>query len=625
MSVRSRQTTDASVLFQSGKLEHAASMCRRILNKHPRDADALQLMGLIAAQSGAIGLAIQWLGKAIQAAGPRFDLCLNLARLLQANGNPEAAIPCYLQALEAAPRNASVWLALGRLLAALGSEEAAGCFRQVNELGGEPAEVAEAEMQLGHIYHAQGNLEAAAGCYESVLSSDPDSAEAYFNLGVVRTMQGLQREARAAYREAVRLRPHYAEAHNNLGILEQIRGEWDQAARHYRHAIQTRPDYQDPYCNLGLLLQDQDAPEAALGLYDELIARHPHHADAHNNQGNALLALNRIDAARASYQTAVALRQNHAEAHWNLALVYLLTGDYVNGWREYDWRLLRDPNAIPRFDQPFWDGCSYSGKTLLVHAEQGMGDTIQFIRYVRQAKQRGGNLLLLCQPPLAGLLSGCAGIDGIFLERRELPAFDYHVPLLSLPRILGTTLETVPSSVPYLMPDRALVRQWAKIVESRSTARKGWRIGLAWRGNPKHKNDRNRSAPDWFIERIGSPQGVTLFSLQKDGGAIPSNLIPIGEEMADFADTAAVMANLDLVVSVDTAVAHLAGALGRRTWTLLAYAPDWRWMLNREDSSWYPGMRLFRQQSAGDWDGLAATLRRELQQITKNPASRRYP
>ena len=614
MSVHLRQFADASACFHSGKLESAASICRKILTKHPRDADALQLMGLIAAQQGSIGGAVQWLGKAVKAAGPRMDLCANLARLLLGQGKPESAVACYLQAIECGPRNAALWLALGRLLVELRREEATKCFRQVLELPGTAPEVAEALLQLGHLQHAARDYAGAAASFEAVLLSDPRSAEACFNLGVVRTILGRQAEARDAYEQALQLRPSYAEAHNNLAILEQIQGEPKAAACHYRKAIRSRPDYKDPYYNLGMLLQDQGMPEAALPLYEELLSRYPGHADGHNNRGNALLALNRVREARASYQAAIELQRNHAEAHWNLALLYLLTGDYANGWREYDWRLLRDPAAIPDFKQPFWDGAGFTGKTLLIHAEQGLGDTIQFVRYARMAKQRGGTVFFLSPKPLAGLVSGCAGIDEVFGERAELPAFDYHAPLMSLPRILGSGGD-IPSLIPYLRPERALVHQWGQVLNARCSTPHDRRIGLAWRGNSNHRNDRNRSAPDWLVERLGSPAGITFFSLQKDGRAIPGNLVPLGEELTDFSDTAAVMANLDLVVSVDTAVAHLAGALGRRAWTLLAYAPDWRWLLDRADTPWYPSMHLIRQQSRGDWEGVAARVARDLMKL----------
>jgi hypothetical protein len=311
----------------------------------------------------------------------------------------------------------------------------------------------------------------------------------------------------------------------------------------------------------------------------------------------------------ASYEQALRIEPDYVPARWNRALASLLLGNFEQGWVEYEWRWKRKQQPQRSFRQALWDGRELSGRTILLHAEQGLGDTLQFIRYAPLVKERGGRVIVECQPSLLELLGSCRGIDVLEAQGSALPEFDVQAPLLSLPRILGTSLATIPANVPYVVADAELVGRCRQELE----AVPGFRIGIAWQGSTMHKRDRQRSLPLGRFEPLARLPGVRLLSLQVGAGA--DQLRDLGDRfpIADLGgrfdpwslrDAAAVISVLDLVISVDSAMAHLAGALGVPIWLLLPFASDWRWLLEREDSPWYPTMRLFRQSEPGDWDGV---------------------
>jgi hypothetical protein len=325
-----------------------------------------------------------------------------------------------------------------------------------------------------------------------------------------------------------------------------------------------------------------------------------------------------LEDALTSYGQAVCLKPDYADAHRNRALLWLLLGDFEQGWPEYEWRWRCQGITMPAFRQPLWDGSPLEGRTVLLHAEQGLGDTLQFIRYAPLVQQQGGKVLVKGQLPLLSVLARCPGIDHLVGQNSPLPDFDVHAPLLSLPGLLRTTLATIPAQIPYLSADALLVEHWRTGLNSlfpqgQAEESGKFRIGIAWQGNPQHKKDRQRSLPLTSFEPLARLPGVRLFSLQVGPGT--EQLAEIRDRFLvtdvggrfnqeSFEDAAAVLKGLDLVLSVDSAIVHLAGALGRPTWTLLPFAADWRWLLGRDDSPWYPTMRLFRQKVPGDWDGV---------------------
>jgi hypothetical protein len=369
------------------------------------------------------------------------------------------------------------------------------------------------------------------------------------------------------------------------------------------------------------VLKDLKRYEEAMAAFERAIALRPEYAEAYANRGVAYMDQQRFVEALASYEKAIALKPDYAQAHFNAAHCRLLLGDFEHGWEENEWRweTAQARNSKRSFVQPLWTGREeIAGKTILLHAEQGLGDTIQFCRYARLVQARGARVLLQVQPSLKHLLSGLPGADIVLARGEPVPRFDLHCPLLSLPRAFGTRLTTIPQLIPPLSAPRDLVRIW----ESRLEPKTRPRVGIVWSGRSTHKNDHNRSmslrALLGFLELP-----VQLVSLQKEVraqdqsllGANGVGIMHFGPSLTDFSETAALTSLMDLVISVDTSVAHLAASLGRPTWILLPFVPDWRWLLDREDSPWYASVHLFRQRSSGDWAGVVARVASALSQL----------
>jgi tetratricopeptide (TPR) repeat protein len=522
----------------------------------------------------------------------------------------------YCQVLQTDSANADALAYLGELYMAQGRfPEAATAFQQVLRLR---PHFAEMYSNLGITSAQQGQLDEAVANFQQALALKPDYPEAHNNLAIVLVQREQLDEAIRHYGEALRLRPDYAEAHNNLGIALARQKKLSEAMASYRQALRLRSDYAEAHNNLGAALETLGQLQDAVASYGQAVRLKPNYVEAHNNLGASLDSLRHLEDALSSYGQAVWLKPDYADAHRNRALLWLLLGDFEQGWPEYEWRWRCQGITMPPFRQPLWDGSPLEGRTVLLHAEQGLGDTLQFIRYAPLVQQQGGKVLVQCQPPLLSVLARCAGIDHLVGQNSALPDFDVHAPLLSLPGLLRTALATIPAQIPYLSADASLVEHWRAQLDSLSAQGEGeesgtFRIGIAWQGNPQHKKDRQRSLPLASFEPLARLPGVQLFSLQAGPGTeqlaeirdhFP--VIDLGSRfnLESFEDAAAVVKGLDLILSVDSAIVHLAGALGRTTWTLLPFAADWRWLLGREDSPWYPTMRLFRQKVPGDWDGV---------------------
>jgi tetratricopeptide (TPR) repeat protein len=446
--------------------------------------------------------------------------------------------------------------------------------------------------------------ESFAACREA-LRIKGDFPEAYITLGNVLADQGQLDGAIAATREALRLRPDYALAFNNLGVYLHSNGQLEESIAAGRQAIRLdrgRPEFHN---NLGRALQDQGQLDEAIAARREAIRLKPDYAEAHNDLGNALRDIGQLEESIAALRRSVQLMPDYALAHWNLALSLLVHGDFVEGWREYEWRWRWDGFSSPRrnFSQPLWNGEKLNGKTILLYAEQGMGDAIQFARYIPRVARRGGRVIVECQPALKRLLSRIPSVETVITEGEPLPPFDVQCPLLSLPLAFRTDWNSIPASVPYLKGDRKQSAMWKNRLAAENPHR---RIGLAWAGSIAHKKDRTRSVELSQLAPLAAIPGTSFFSLQMGEAAkqVPPPEMTLQDftaDLSDFADTAALLDNLDLVITVDTAVAHLAGAMGKPVWVLVSHAPDWRWLVRREDSPWYPTMRLFRQTTIGDW------------------------
>ena len=431
--------------------------------------------------------------------------------------------------------------------------------------------------------HREGRLDEAIGGYVRALEIDPESSQAFNNMGVALRAQGAFHAAVASYRRAIALKSSDAGSHSNLGNALRALGRHGEAEACHRKALTCDPDYLEARYNLGLVLKDQ-------GKFEE---------------GIACLA------------EAVRQKADYVDAHWDLALAWLMMGNLKEGFEEYEWRWRLPENPSRSFDKPAWSGGALEDRVILLHAEQGMGDSIQFARYAPLVAAKGGRVILECQAPLVALFENLEGIERIVACDDPLPAFDVQAPLLSLPRIFATELATIPASDCYLAADPARAEKFTGLLDA-----KRLNVGIAWAGKPSHRNDRNRSAGiEPFIGLLGIP-GAAFHSLQV--GPRAADIAATGSAglirdhapgLQDFADTAALVAALDLVISVDTSVCHLAGALGKPCWVVLPYTPDWRWLMQREDSPWYPSLRLFRQESFGDWPGVFARLTEALEKM----------
>jgi len=609
----------ARLAHQSGKHVAAAALLRQAIAMAPRVAEYHSNLGMVLATSGQLNEAIVAFQQALALRPDVPEAHNNLANTLRAQKRLDDAVAAYRKAVELRPAYVEARLNLAGVLREKGElNQAIAEYRNVTVL--RPGD-ADLHYQLATALNDQGNLEEAIAVYRQVLAIRPDFAEVLSNLGNALRQKGEYQAAMDALRQALALKPALAEAHNNLGSLFLEDGQIDQAITAYRQAALLRPDIAEAHSNLGNALQEKGQLDEAMAAFHRALTVNSDLPEAHNNIGNVLWERGDLNDATVAYRRALAARPNYAKARMNLGMMMLTQGDFTDGWPLYEARLELAPTwARRKFPQPCWDGGDLAGRTILLHAEQGFGDTIQFIRYAPMVQRRGGRVILGCPPELRRLLAGQCGIEEPVTDPQSLPPFDVHCPLPSLPGVFGTTLDTIPADVPYLFADKALVEKWRAQFGNETRIK----VGLAWAGNPKHKNDRNRSISLAALVPLAQTPGIAFYSLQKGvdwrqnqlwpgepskrerQGEAPAEpppwLTDWTEELSDFADTAALIANLDLVIAVDTAVAHLAGALGKPVWLLLSYAVDWRWMSSRSDSPWYPTLRLFRQTRWRDWD-----------------------
>jgi tetratricopeptide (TPR) repeat protein len=581
---------------------------------------------------------------------PCEDLLRSAAELHRAGRLAEAR-DRYLQLLASEPRNAQALNLLGVLVGQMGDWSAARRHIQ-QAIDVDPLQ-AGFFANLAEVYYALGQVDDGVATYQQAIARAPRIGELHHALGKLQQRAGLLDDARASYESALRKKPDLVQCRCDLANLLQLRGQGAEAIEHYRQILQARPQHVESLVNLGNALRDLDQPQAALRLLQQAVQLNPDLAAAHNNLGTVLQDLARLNEARACYVRAVELSPTQSEFQLNLASVLrdqgdwsgalatceeairlapdraqaeyrrgtllLALGRFAEGWAAYEARAQCPQFRIPAFAQPRWRGEALAGKTLLVHAEQGLGDTLQFIRYVKRIEPFGGRVIVAVQRPLLSLLAA-SGFDGLVANDDPLPAFDLYVPLLSLPGIFGTDATNIPRNVPYLAAEPARVEQWA----DKMPGSRGPRVGIVWQGRPTYRGDRLRSIPLTCFKPLAAG-GATLISLQKGAGADQLadlagrfEVIDLGQALDDdgaFVDTAALMKNLDLVISSDTAAAHLAGGLGVPVWVALALAPEWRWLATGDQSPWYPTMRLFRQSRVGQWSDVFERMADELSSI----------
>jgi Flp pilus assembly protein TadD len=604
-----------------GNLIEAGQLYRKVLEENAQDVNALHLLGLVQYQKGETAAAIASIQNALAVKPDFVEAYNNLGVALRAAGRVDDAVASFERALKLQPDYAAARSNLGLGLHDQGkfTEALANCQEAVRL---RPHE-AEFFSNLGRVLGAQGRLDEAIVNLKRALELNSRQVDVHNNLGICLRTVGRVDEAIAHFQSALQLRPDYTSARNNLGVALADQGKLEAAVATYQEALRHRSDDAQTYCNLGSALRAQGRLELAVTHLKRAIELKPDLVEAHINLGNALRCQGKLPEAMASFHEALRLDPDHVDAHWNRCTTLLSTGDFKQGWPEYEWRW-KQPWAPPLvFPQPRWDGSALECRSILLCAEQGLGDTIQFVRYARLLRSHAKEVIVSCQKPLLPLLAGCPGIDRLCALGEEPTDFDVWSPLLSVPGLVGTTVETIPDDIPYLFAKRELVAHWRGYLNQFP----GFRVGICWQGNRTYSADRHRSVPLAEFAPVAAIKGIQLFSIQKGAGTEPLpevagkfSVIDLGSRLdtrsGAFMDTAAVMQGLDLIITADTAIAHLAGALGVPVWTAISMiGTEWRWLLDREDTPWYPTMRLFRQSEPNDWGGVFQRMAAEFNKV----------
>jgi len=536
-------------------------------------------------------------------------------------GRLDEAERLYREVLAIIPHHADSRHLIGVIAYQTGQHETA--IRMIGEAIAIDPNVASYRYNLGIALYGKGLVDEAIISLRCALSLKADYSVADFNLGYILQQRGMLDDAIVCYRRVIGLTPNDPNAHYNLGIILQQLGMLDEAIVCFRRAVDLKPDHAELYNSLGGALEEQSLSDEAIVCFRRAITLKPNYPEAHNNLGVALKRQGHLYESSTLYRTAIGLRPDYAGAHYNLGMALLAQGDMAVGWQEYEWRW-KVPEEIRdqlKFAEPQWQGEPAVGKVLLIHCEQGFGDTIQFCRYAPLATAMGLKVIIVVRKPLVRLLGSLRGVEMVVERGAELPNFDLYCPMLSMPLALGTTIATIPGASRYLHANETQLAFWR--MRLAATGNKGRRVGLAWAGSTMSGADRRRSMTPDRLARLFGVAGLDFFSLQIGGPAMPKELrvTDVMDEMDDFADTAALIANLDLIISVDTAIGHLGAALGKPVWLLDRFDPCWRWLVGRRDSPWYPTLRIYRQPRPGDWESVLAEVTRDLRSFAHSGES----
>ena len=645
----------ANALRDLERFDDALASYDRALAIKPAYADAYNNRGNALAALKRFDDALASYDRALAIQPDYADACNNRGVALRTQKRFEDALASYDRALALQPDYAEAFYNRGVVLEDLrGLDDAVASYDRALAIR---PDWPEAFIKRGNALMELKRVDEALASYEHAIALAPDHAEAIYNRARALKELGRYAEALASYDRAIALAPGYAEAFNNRGNVLKELGRFEDALPSYDRATALKPDYVDAFINRGIVLRELSRADDAIASYDRALAIKPDHSDALNNRGVALADLNRPGDAIASYDRALALQPDYANALnnrgnalrdkkclqeaiasfdaalavkpdfaelvYNRGMTRLLGGDFREGWADYEyrWNLKDAPIKSCQIDVPEWRGEDLEGRSILVFAEQGLGDVIQFARYLPLLVERGAKVSFFGTAKLMRLLRSLGEGIELISSVGERKSFDFRCALMSLPLWFGTDSGSIPNRVPYLKAEEGLAGRWKQIIGN-----SGFKIGIAWRGNPQGKVDRGRSFPLSKLAPLSRLPGVRLISLQKHHGLDQLANLPAGakvESLGDgldsgpdaFIDTAAIMTNLDLIITSDTSMAHLAGALGRPVWIALKHVPDWRWQLDREDSPWYPTARLFRQKTAGDWTFVFSAIERELRSL----------
>jgi len=641
-------------LHQSGKIQEALEGYLQILPKQPQNTQLLYLLGTAYLQTGQLEAAIEPLQKSIEINPGNFAAHNNLGNALKDLNRLDEALDNYDKAIDIKPDFVEAHYNRGVVLQSLQRTNEALCsFELATNIN---PNLAEAYNNLGNVLKDLHRFDDALNSLDRAIDLKSNFAEAYFNRGLVLKYLNRLDEALNSYDKAIDIKPDYAEAYNSRGnVLKELQ-KLDDALDSYDHAIALVSANAEAYNNRGLVLYELNRLEEALVSYDQAIdldpsyagayinrgntfkdlqrledaiinynqgiALKPDYAEAYNNRGNALQSLHRFDEALGNYDQAIALKPDFVDAYWNKSLLQILLGNYHEGWELYEWRLLKDDlkghfyqYPAPRYS---WRGeRDIRNQRILVYSEQGLGDTIQFCRYLPQVKALGCDIILETHLPLVSLVSTLDCEMTVIAKGDPQPEFDAYCPIMSLPYAFKTTVETIPANTPYLFADKNKVRWWQAKLGPKDRPR----VGLVWSGSLTNIRLFNRSIPfEQILPLLDLP--VEWHSLQKEYWERDKSLFDQcksihqhQEDLNDFSDTAALIECMDMVISIDTSVAHLAGAMGKALWLLVRWESDYRWMLGREDTPWYPTARLFRQPSLGDWQSVVRSVHESLSDI----------
>jgi tetratricopeptide (TPR) repeat protein len=609
-----------TVLARLGRVDGAEEQYQQALRLQPDFADARNNLGNILGGRGRHEEAAACFREALRLRPAYADSHHNLAITLRTQGKLDEAIFHWRRALALRPNYVDARRALAAaLVQRMQPNEAIECYQQV--VRAQPQDF-DSRFQLGGLLFGQRRYAEAGAVFEGTLQARPDDLAA--SKGLAETLMRMEKfdDALARYRQLLDAHPTCADAWINMGVVLERKGLHDEATQAFKTAAEIRPTCHIAYANLAKSFMRSGRTEESVACYRKSLELNPDCADTYNSFGNALTDMGRHDEAVACFTKCLELRPDHLDARVNRGLAWLRKGDFAQGWAEYESRFRKYPSKRPagrELLQPQWNGFPLNGRTILLVCEQGLGDIIQFIRYAPILKQQGARVIFECREPLMPLMKGCPGVDVLIAQGAPLPPYDVHAPLLSLPGLVGTSLERIPNEVPYLSAEPALREKLrAKLAPCRDL-----KVGINWQGSRQYRGDFHRSIPLANFAPLARVPGIKLFSLQKNEGleqlpdfADSFEVTDLGSELdidtGAFMETAAVLQNLDLFITSDTAVAHLAGALGVPVWMALSTQPDWRWMTDRDDCPWYPTMRLFRQQKFMEWapvfDRIAAEL-----------------
>ena len=573
-----------SMLHELGNFNEAQIIYEQILSIEPDNFTALKLLGTLLAQIQNYSESVKYLSEALKI-NPKDALThCNYGIILKELKRFDEALVSYDKAIEINPN------------------------------------YADALNNRGIILKELKRFDEALVSYNYAIEIEPKFSQAYYNRGIVLQLLKRLDEALVSYDHAILIKSNYINAYNNKGVVLKTLKRFDAALAVFDHAISIKPDSAKAHYNKGKTLQELNRHDEALINYNQAIAINPAYLDAYNNLGNTLQEIKQFDKALDNYNHVIALKPDYADAYFNKAILLLLIGDYLEGWQLYEWRWKQEHNinSLRSYKQSLWLGNeSLINKTLLIYSEQGFGDYIQFVRYAFLVESLGAKVIL--EVPLA-LMSVFSSLKGNFILvecGKLLPDFDYHCPVMSLPLAFKTIVKTIPTQNIYLYADMYKKQRWNK----KFNKKKATRVGLAWAGNPDHKNDRNRSL---LLKQFSSLLTLPFefYSLQKDIREIDAQTIidfphihQYQEKFQDFSDIAALIDTMDIIISVDTSVAHLAGAMGKEVWVLLPYFPDFRWMLDSDDSPWYPSAKLYRQKAVDGWDDVLEILKDDLLKV----------